>query len=200
MPEPLILGFDTSAAHCAAALVSGDEIRATESIAMNRGQAEALFPMLERLLHGAGCRWADLAAIGVGIGPGNFTGIRISVSAARGLALSLGVPAIGVSTFDALASSQGLPRWAVVDGPRETAYLRRQDQTGASPTIVPRAEIAGLSGTVINARDIGPAELAINIARIAGRRSNSPQPRPAPMYIRPADAAPMRDRPPQILP
>ncbi|MCB2127913.1 MAG: tRNA (adenosine(37)-N6)-threonylcarbamoyltransferase complex dimerization subunit type 1 TsaB [Rhodobacteraceae bacterium] len=200
MPEPLTLGFDTSAAHCAAALVSGDEILATESAAMDRGQAEALFPMLDKLLRGAGRDWADLAAIGVGIGPGNFTGIRISVSAARGLALSLGVPAIGVSTFDALASSQGSAPWVAVDGPRETAYLQRRDQEGAVPTIVPRTGIASLSGTVINARDMAPADLAIAIARIAGRRSDTPQPRPAPMYIRPADAAPMRDRPPAILP
>ena len=87
--DPLVLGFDTSAAHCAAALVRGDEIFASKALQMSRGQAEHLMPLLEEVLASAGVSWSDLDAIGVGIGPGNFTGIRISVSAARGLALGL---------------------------------------------------------------------------------------------------------------
>lgn len=69
---------------------------------MARGQAESLFPTLEELMGEADTVWQDLDAIGVGVGPGNFTGIRISVSAARGLALSLGIPAVGISTFEAI--------------------------------------------------------------------------------------------------
>jgi len=60
---------------------------------MVRGQAERLFPMIEDLLLSAGVTWPEIDTIGVGTGPGNFTGIRISVSAARGLALALGIPA-----------------------------------------------------------------------------------------------------------
>ena len=59
---------------------------------MARGQAERLVPMLEEMLAEAGLGWRDLDALGVCTGPGNFTGIRISVSAARGLALALDVP------------------------------------------------------------------------------------------------------------
>ena len=76
---------------------------------MARGQAESLFPTLEELLGEADTDWQDLDAIGVGIGPGNFTGIRISVSAARGLALSLGIPAVGISTFEAIFHIAGRP-------------------------------------------------------------------------------------------
>lgn len=100
---PLVLSFDTAAAHCAAALVSGDQILGAMSEPLFKGQAERLIPMLEELLTGAGKNWSDLDLIAVGIGPGNFTGVRISVSAARGLALSLGIPAVGVSVFEALA-------------------------------------------------------------------------------------------------
>jgi len=69
---------------------------------MKKGQAERLFPMLEAVLGEVGAVWEELDAIGVGTGPGNFTGIRIAVSAARGLSLSLDVPAVGVSGFEAL--------------------------------------------------------------------------------------------------
>ncbi|PJE34371.1 tRNA (adenosine(37)-N6)-threonylcarbamoyltransferase complex dimerization subunit type 1 TsaB, partial [Pseudooceanicola lipolyticus] len=85
--DPTILAFDTSAAHCAAALLSGDRLLASHAEAMSRGQAERLLPLLEDMLDRAGLGWRDLDAIGVGTGPGNFTGIRIAVSAARGLAL-----------------------------------------------------------------------------------------------------------------
>ena len=104
MPDPLrVLGFDTSAAHCAAAVVCGDRVLAERAEPMTKGQAERLFPLLEELLAEAGLAWSDLDAIGVGVGPGNFTGVRISVAAARGLALSLGIPAIGVSATEAAA-------------------------------------------------------------------------------------------------
>ncbi|MEC9312383.1 MAG: tRNA (adenosine(37)-N6)-threonylcarbamoyltransferase complex dimerization subunit type 1 TsaB, partial [Pseudomonadota bacterium] len=76
--EPLVLGFDTSAAHCAAALLRGDTVVAEALEPMTRGQAERLMPLLEEVLATGGATWADLDAIGVGVGPGNFTGIRIA--------------------------------------------------------------------------------------------------------------------------
>jgi tRNA threonylcarbamoyl adenosine modification protein YeaZ len=100
---PLILAFDTSAAHCAAALLSGHRVLGQREEAMATGQAERLVPLLEEILAEGGASWRDLAALGVGTGPGNFTGIRIGVAAARGLALGLGVPAIGITVFEALA-------------------------------------------------------------------------------------------------
>jgi len=100
--DPLILAFDTSAAHCAAALLSGDRVWVDHTEQMEKGQAERLMPMLDGLLRTEGFDWSDLDLIAVSIGPGNFTGIRIGVSAARGLALGLGIPAMGVSTFEVM--------------------------------------------------------------------------------------------------
>ena len=67
---------------------------------MQKGQVENLFPILESLIEKKSISWHELDAIAVGIGPGNFTGIRLSVSAARGIALGLGIPAIAVSSFE----------------------------------------------------------------------------------------------------
>ena len=94
---------------------------------MARGQAENLFPALEELMGEADMAWQDLDAIGVGVGPGNFTGIRISVSAARGLALSLDIPAIGINTLEAIFHIAGCPsgRTAVfLPAPKGSAYFQ----------------------------------------------------------------------------
>ena len=116
-PKPTILAFDTSAAHCAAALLLGDRI-ITRVDEMAKGQAEHLMVMLEEVLSGEDLSWKDLDGIGVGVGPGNFTGIRIAVSAARGLALGLGKPAIGINGFEARAFQQTRPFTAEIPAPR----------------------------------------------------------------------------------
>ncbi len=211
--DPLILSFDTSAAHCAAALLSGERILAARGEEMGRGQAERLFPMLEALLAEAGVAWSDLHAVAVGVGPGNFTGIRIAVSAARGLALGLDVPAIGVSSFDALREGAGTPVLTAVSAPRGAVYLSAPDAVPQGP--VPPAELpAGFCGSgldVIGAeagaladrtggRALPPAyPLAEAIARAAARRLGTDTPLPKPLYIRPADAAPSREAPPVLL-
>ena len=64
MPEALTLGFDTSAAHCAAALLSGETLLTTRQEEMAKGQAERLMPLIEELLAEAGIGWRDLALIG----------------------------------------------------------------------------------------------------------------------------------------
>ena len=102
-PDRTVLAFDTARKHCAAILVSGGEPAGQVIEIMERGQAERLFPMLEDLLESRRISWTELAAIGVGTGPGNFTGTRIAVSAARGLALALGIPAVGTNRFEAVA-------------------------------------------------------------------------------------------------
>jgi len=84
---------------------------------MTKGQAERLFPMIDETLQTAGLSLKDLDAISVATGPGNFTGVRICVSAARGLALSLGIPdmCVGFNAADiaaelgAAASSEQMP-------------------------------------------------------------------------------------------
>jgi tRNA threonylcarbamoyladenosine biosynthesis protein TsaB len=207
-----ILAFDTSAAHCAAALLSGGTVLAARQDEMTKGQAEHLFPLLEGLLAKAGVGWRDLDAIGVGTGPGNFTGIRLSVAAARGLALSLGVPAIGVTGFEATAFGTQGDVVVSLDARRDGIYLQVMG-TGApilctvdTPPPLPRGaacighraeEIAALCA----GRATTPAEpLAVAIARIAASRLDRDNPRPAPLYLKAADAAPSRDVPPVILP
>lgn len=196
MPD-LSLGFDTSAAHCAAALIQGDRLLAQVHEDMARGQAEHLFPLLEELLAGAGLGWRDLSVIGCGTGPGNFTGIRISVAAARGLSLSLGIPAVGVTVTEAMA--HGLPRPCRVAIPARPAGLIWQD-FGTGVESQPRQDLPEdmPPGPPI-AQPVMP--LTEGIARIAlARRDMSGLPRPAPVYLRPADAAPARDRGPVMLP
>ena len=123
-PKPLILAFDTSAAHCAAALLSGGEVIGAVHEEMAKGQAESLFPILESVLKDAGVNFQDLSALGVGTGPGNFTGVRISVSAARGLALSLGIPAVGVSLLEAAAFGTDGPVITAFDARRNAVYFQ----------------------------------------------------------------------------
>ncbi|OYX43653.1 MAG: tRNA (adenosine(37)-N6)-threonylcarbamoyltransferase complex dimerization subunit type 1 TsaB [Rhodobacterales bacterium 32-67-9] len=201
MAGPLILAFDTSAAHCAAALLSGDDVLAARSEDMGRGQAERLMPLLEELLAGAGKGWGDLDAIGVGTGPGNFTGIRISVAAARGLALALDIPAVGVTGFEARACGEGgTPVWVAIEAPRAMVYLQRLGDGAAAPELRPAAEIDRLDAPALWLSDLSGAELATRIARVARTCLGEALPRPAPLYLRPADAAPMREAPPVILP
>jgi tRNA threonylcarbamoyladenosine biosynthesis protein TsaB len=195
-PDPTLLAFDTSAAHCAAALLCAGKItiRIDE---MARGQAEHLMPMLEEVLAAQGLKWSDLDAIGVGTGPGNFTGIRISVAAARGLALGLGIPAVGVSNFDAAAYGLPRPVNVLIPAPREQAYAQRLTETGTDAPCLLTPEDARPEAPAL----LRPAEEMIaNIARIAAERFQTETARPAPLYVRAADAAPSRDAPPVILP
>ena len=196
-PKPLILAFDTSVAHVAAALLSGDTIIAQQIEPMQKGQAERLFGLLEDVLAKGGVTWADLTAIGVGIGPGNFTGIRISVSSARGLALSLGIPAVGVSSFEAQAIDAPRPVISLIDARRDQVFVQElSDGAASAPHVQSRSEITAPN-------TIGPHETVdvTAIARIAARRcSETTLPRPAPLYVRAPDAAPPRDPAPTILP
>ena len=203
-----ILAFDSSAAHCAAALLCDDTVH-TRIEAMDKGQAERLIPLLEELLAETGTSWADLDAIAVGVGPGNFTGVRIAVAAARGLALGRGIPAIGISTLEALAYGQSGPVTVVQDARRGAAYV--QDFVDGLPTAAPALvhELTAITGTAfvgelaeqMQGELRQPAlPLPAAMARIAAARLGQDNPRPAPLYLRAADAAPARDLPPAILP
>ncbi|EBA12282.1 tRNA (adenosine(37)-N6)-threonylcarbamoyltransferase complex dimerization subunit type 1 TsaB [Roseobacter sp. CCS2] len=189
-PNLTVLAFDTSAAHCAAALLLGDRI-VTRVDEMAKGQAEHLMPMLEEMLTAENLTWADLDGIGVGVGPGNFTGIRISLAAARGLALGLGKPAIGVNGFDARAFQEPLPYTATIPAPRNQSYI----QTYAPDGMGSCAQLDRPAGVQKPA-----AALIANIAQITAARLNNNNPRPTPLYIRSADAAPPRDPAPVLLP
>lgn len=192
MPGP-VLAFDTSARHCAAALLIGDDIAASLSEELGRGQAERLFPMLEEVLALGAVGWAELAAIGVGTGPGNFTGIRISVAAARGLALSLDIPARGINAFDVAQFGLAEPAVAIVPALRGQVYARVPE---ASPTLMSPEQARSLELPV--AELPAPRLLAETIARMAAAGHGVTP--PAPLYVRAPDAAPPAARAPAILP
>jgi tRNA threonylcarbamoyl adenosine modification protein YeaZ len=178
---------------------------------MDTGQAEALMPLIDAVLASAETGFDRLTVIGVGTGPGNFTGVRIAVAAARGLALGLGIPAIGVSGFEAAAL--GLPPdvVAALDARRGAVWLSggglAPQQAGLDdlPDSLSGRDVTGHRADEIAARTGGRAlpqamPLPVAIARIAALRAGTHQPRPAPLYLRPADAAPPSDPAPVLLP
>jgi tRNA threonylcarbamoyl adenosine modification protein YeaZ len=193
-PDRLVLAIDTSAAHCAAALLCGDRV-AVRVEEMAKGQAERLVPMMTELLASEGFRMADVGLVAVGVGPGNFTGIRIAVALARGLALGLGVPAIGVTGFDA-ARTEGA-EWVVLPAPRGQVYAQRFLPEPEAALILEPGEVVG---RIAHLADMPVADFVVAIGRLALARAGVAQPRPAPFYLRGADAAPASDPPPVILP
>jgi tRNA threonylcarbamoyladenosine biosynthesis protein TsaB len=183
----IVLAFDTAAAHCAAAVLHGDRV-VTRVEEMAKGQAERLVPMLDELLAEAGLDWQAVQAVAVGTGPGNFTGIRIAVALARGLALGLGVPAIGVTGFEAAGPAD----LVAIPAPRGQVYLKA---AGGMAEIVDTAP-----DHAVLLADIPLTRILTTMAHIARDRAGTVQPRPAPFYLRGADAAPSSDPPPVILP
>ena len=113
----LILAFDTATDVATSALVSDGEVLGERS-----SRAVTLLEDVDALLRQAGTHTRDLEALAVGIGPGSFTGVRIGLSTARGLALALGIPVAGVSTLDALA--EGAPAaLPVIDARRQEIFI-----------------------------------------------------------------------------
>jgi tRNA threonylcarbamoyladenosine biosynthesis protein TsaB len=199
-----ILAFDTSAAHCAAALLFGDKVFLRNE-SMEKGQAERLMPLLEEVLAEGGIGWGDLAAVCVGTGPGNFTGVRIAVAAARGLALGLKIPAIGVTRMEALAHGLPRPITVIEDARRGEVYVQGFDHSGPLPAFMAKAEDPGevfsaVTGNAVVDGLVSSMPLVQAMAEIARGRIGEPGPRPAPFYLRGADAAPPSDPPPVILP
>ena len=190
--DTVVLAFDTSGPFCAAAVLINGEFTACHADEMVRGQAEAIMDMIGDVLKTSGVTLQDVTRIGVGTGPGNFTGIRISVSAARGFALSLGLPAIGVNGFDATLHGQSEHVVACLPAIRDQIYFAGRD---LGPEMGEREQVAQLGRPLINR--LAPVQLVQNIARIA---QNADQfERPVPMYVKPADAAPARELPPKVL-
>ncbi|HZC74963.1 MAG TPA: tRNA (adenosine(37)-N6)-threonylcarbamoyltransferase complex dimerization subunit type 1 TsaB [Gaiellaceae bacterium] len=112
----LTLAFDTATAVATSALVDGDEL-----LGERVSRAQTLLEDVDALLRQAGAHPSDLDRLAVGVGPGSFTGVRIGLAVARGLALSLGLPGAGVSTLAALAA--GAPGAVpVVDAKRREVF------------------------------------------------------------------------------
>src|SRR5262245_14194682 len=101
-----VLAIDTALAACSAAVLDTREIAvvASETLPMERGHAEAIMPLIARVMDQAGAEFATLDRIAVTTGPGSFTGLRVGISAARGIALAAGKPAVGLSTLAGFAA------------------------------------------------------------------------------------------------
>jgi len=100
----MILAIDTSASLCAAGVFHADAELGRSVLDLGKGHAEHLMAVIDQALAAAQKIYRDLDAVAVAIGPGSFTGVRVGVSAARGLALALKIPAIGVSNLEAVAA------------------------------------------------------------------------------------------------
>lgn len=128
-----ILALDTATNACSAAVWCDGAILGRELVPMVRGHAEALVPMVTRVMADAGAKFPDLDRVAVTVGPGAFTGVRIGLAAARGLALAAKLPLVGVTTFEALARAtvpdarHGTRILAAIDAKRADVYVQMFD-------------------------------------------------------------------------
>jgi tRNA threonylcarbamoyladenosine biosynthesis protein TsaB len=135
-----ILGLDTAFGACSVALLDGDRVAGHAHEKMQRGHAEALAPMTETVMRESGISFSELERLAVTTGPGTFTGQRVGLAFARAMALALKIPAIGVTTLDAMAaqalwdgnSGEGNSDWALAisDARRGEVYLGARSASG----------------------------------------------------------------------
>lgn len=104
LADPFILAFDTAGAAASVAVARGETLLAHHSLALLHGHAEALLPLIDRIMEEAGLSPAALDQVAVTVGPGGFTGIRVGLAAARGIALATGAALLGLSGFEAVAA------------------------------------------------------------------------------------------------
>lgn len=181
----LVLGIDTSLDACSVAVVRDSEMLAHLSETMTRGQAERLAPMVREAAQQAGITFAEIDRIAVTTGPGSFTGVRVGLSFARALAMSLSRSCIGVSTLEALALEDGEEgaRASLIETPG-AAYFARYEN--GAPQIAPRPIERGEHETLLGgARLKGPAVTvdAVALAIRAARLDPGLYP-PNPTYLR----------------
>ena len=214
-----LLTIDCAASLCAASVYdagSGKELgRSVRNL--GKGHAEQLMAVVEEALTQAGVAYVGLGLIAVSTGPGSFTGVRVGVSTARGFSLALKIPAVGVTTLEALAAETRdalfpMTVFAALDAGREEIHAALYDETGLvlrEPAVLKLTEAAAiaasgqmaLAGTaaqlVANAAMVnkafafGPVLATADIgtyARIASGKT--PGERPKPVYLRALDAKP----------
>ncbi len=210
----LILALDTSMAACSACVYDAGKslVIGTKQQFMDRGQAEALAPMVQDTMKIAGVGFADLSRIAVTTGPGTFTGVRIGLAMARGLGLSLSIPIIGINSLAAIAAnetSSTLPIVVAVDARVGEIFFASYDPSGhelTAPVIVALADAhkfmpnhpVRMLGTAADLllnkmvghphlrSDAGDLPIAANFARLAASIPASDMP-PEPLYLRVPD-------------
>jgi tRNA threonylcarbamoyladenosine biosynthesis protein TsaB len=179
-----VLAIDTALAACSAAVLDTEHggILASDSLSMTRGHAEALMPLVYHVMQRAQMAFADLDRVAVTTGPGSFTGLRVGISAARGIALATDKPAVGVSTLTVyaaplLADDDTTPVIAAIDARHDHVYL----------------QVFGVGGRVLIAPRLAPMSDAVRAAsdaqsRIVGSAAQSiadrlPRGAPLPLLV-----------------
>lgn len=194
----IVLALDTCLNACSVAVTDGGRVLAHRREAMARGHQERLAPMAEAAMADAGLAMAAIQRIGVTVGPGSFTGLRVGIAFAKGLGSALGVPVVGVGSLEALAAEADSPAAGAIDARRDQVYLQLP---GGEPEVLPietahaRLEaqppltLVG-SGAPLLAR---PGDRTLTPegcdARIVARIAASRDPAPVtPLYLRAPDA------------
>ena len=186
----LILAIDTALDACAAAVLDTDaaELIAQESLPMKRGHAEVLMPLIARVMRAANLSFTALDRIAVTTGPGSFTGLRVGISAARGLALAAAKPVVGLTTLSAYAAAvvcqnRPAPVISAIDARHDHVYFQIVSGDGAE---LVRPKILSID-EAIAASQFGAPHLVGNAAKILADRW--PQDAEAPVAVD-SEAAP----------
>jgi tRNA threonylcarbamoyladenosine biosynthesis protein TsaB len=177
----LILAIDTALDACAAGVLDTEAAKliAQESLPMKRGHAEALMPLIARVIKASGIAFEALDRIAVTTGPGSFTGLRVGLAAARGIALAANKPVVGLTTLTAYAapvvSQNGeQPVISAIDARHDHVYFQVVSGNGGSlirPRVAPIEEVLGASR-------FGAPHLVGNAARILADRWRADAPPP----------------------
>jgi tRNA threonylcarbamoyladenosine biosynthesis protein TsaB len=169
----LILAIDTALDACSAGVLDTDagKLIAQESQPMKRGHAEALMPLIARVIKQAGIAFASFDRIAVTTGPGSFTGLRVGLSAARGIALAADKPVVGLTTLTAYAApvvseNAEQPVISAIDARHDQVYFQVVSGDGSSlirPRVAPIEE-------ALRASRFGAPHLVGNAAGILADR------------------------------
>ncbi len=176
-----VLAIDTALEACSAAVLDTESgVLASESRLMARGHAEALMPLIAKVMGQASTAFSDLDRIAVTTGPGSFTGLRVGISAARGIALASDKPAFGLTTLAAfaapyIAADDTISLAVAIDARHEHVYLQVFGPGGRT-LVAPR--IASIRDAVRIAAN-GKTRLAGNAARMIAAAWPSNEPPPA---------------------
>ena len=137
-----ILSIDTCLAACSVAVLDGERVLAAISEPMVRGHQERLASMAREAMAHAGLRFGDLERIGVTVGPGSFTGLRVGLAFAKGLSSALARPAVGVGSLEALPGDGRGITAAVTRSPTPWSCAVGLTASGEGPMVA--ASITGM--------------------------------------------------------